>query len=137
MRVFCAATRAPEASTSGTVRCLSYQFAGERAWKALPEWINVTSPPGNTAIHRPVFVVKHLVYAVPPLVRPNVEWFSTRDRAWKRTPAPAKRNVLVRAGPGAKLDSYSVMLELKHPYLGVVSAEKLWHCAAQHPARAR
>jgi hypothetical protein len=97
--------------------CGSYQLVGESAWRPMPSAIRVTNPGRDLAS---AFVVKRI--SGGPVAPINVEWLS-KDGAWRATSVPTRGVYLIRPGGTVAMRRVAIVLELKPPYLAIVSAD--------------
>lgn len=89
----------------------------------MPEGVEVPHPipPGEKGAS--AFVVRRVMYPVDDLQRPAVEWFSLTKGPWCQRKLPTRPEYLIRPGGKVMMPRFSAVLELKPPYLAVVSAE--------------
>ena len=99
------------------VECGSYQIVGESARQPIPSAIRVTNPGRDLAS---AFIVKRI--GVGPVAPINVEWLS-KDGAWRATSVPTRGVYLIRPGGTVAMRRVAIVLELKPPYLAIVSAD--------------
>ena len=74
------------------------------------------------------FIVHRIMYPVKPFQRPPVEWFSKGndgDGRWAQTKVPTRGEYLIRQGGAIAMRRVSAVLELRHPYLALVSSDAL------------
>jgi len=104
--------------------CRSYRFVGEEdsEWRPMPNGVRVPHPfrPGKKRAS--AFVVKRVICPGESFRRPAVEWFSKKG-AWCQSRVPSRGVYLIRPGGTMPMRNVSAVLELKPPYLTVLSAE--------------
>lgn len=118
----------------GTARvndCRSYRLVGQADWRPMPDGVRVphTFPLGKGQAS--AFVVQRVVHPVQPFAPPPVEWLS-RDGQWRRgyqrgrrwcPGIPSRNEFLIRPGGTSQMRSVLAILELRPPYLAVVSTD--------------
>lgn len=129
--VFCSEGRgAVDPARDGTpnrpIDCQNYHFVGiqDAEVRPIPSAIRVPHPfrPGKDLAS--AFVVHRVIYPIEPFDRPAVEWFSPKRGPWCQTALPTRGEYLVRRGGTIPMRSVSAVLELKPPYLAIVSAPR-------------
>jgi hypothetical protein len=68
------------------------------------------------------FVVRRVIHPIVPFALPAVEWFSSKGQ-WRQDPVPTRGQYLIRPGGMVPMRSVRAVLELRAPYLAVVSAD--------------
>lgn len=63
------------------------------------------------------FIVKRIIYPDTNKSIP-IEWY--KKGKWEARELPTRPEYLIRRGKGAQMPAYSVILELRYPYLAVV-----------------
>jgi hypothetical protein len=116
---------AREGTLSTTINCQSYRFItdGETQWRSVPRGVRVPHPfrPGKKLAS--AFIVKRIIYPVEPFQLPPVEWFSPGKGPWCQAAVPTRPEYLIRQGGTIAMKGVSAILELKPPYLAVVSTD--------------
>src|SRR5271169_1802413 len=111
-----------EGTASRAADCQSYRFIGEADWRATPTGVRVPHPFRPRKTLASAFVVQRIIYPVEPFQRPAVEWFSPTKGPWCQTKVPTRGEYLSRPGGAFAMRSVSAVLELKPPYLAIVTA---------------
>ncbi len=124
--VFCSdSVRARDPAEAGvpveTADCRSYRFVGEDEWLPLPAGVRVLHPLRGGRTLASAFVVQRIVYPVKPFALPAVEWLS--KGRWRQDRMPTRGEYLIRLGGTSPLRAVRAVLELRAPYLAVVSAD--------------
>jgi hypothetical protein len=101
--------------------CRSYQVVGEEAWRPMPAGVRATYHFRGVRRHASAFVVRRVVHPVDPVPLPAVEWLAV-DGQWRRDRVPTRGEYLIRGGGTTPLRAVRALLELRPPYLAVVSA---------------
>ena len=118
--------RAVDPDRNGTVSravdCQKYHFIGDADWLPMPAGVRVPHPfrPGKRLAS--AFIVQRIIYPVEPFQRPAVEWFSPTKGPWCQTQVPTRGEYLIRPGGAFAMRSVSAVLELRPPYLAIVTA---------------
>ena len=89
----------------------------------MPKGVRVPHPfrPGKRLAS--AFVVQRVICPVEPFPRPAVEWFSLKKGPWCQSRIPSRGVYLIRPGGTMAMRNVSAVLELKPPYLAVLSAD--------------
>ncbi len=131
--VFCSSGKANDPATRATtaevVDCRSYCFIGETQWRPIPDRIRVphTFQPGKSRFAS-AFVVQRIIHPLPPNKMSDIEWL--RRGEWRqhgmsiyRDGLPTHGEFLIRPGGTTKMRPFRAILELRRPYLAVVSRD--------------
>jgi hypothetical protein len=123
--VFCsdsagAVDPAKAGAPAGTTDCRSFRFAGQEEWRPLPAGVRVPHPFRGAQRHAAAFVVQRIVHPVGPLALPTIEWLS--DGQWRQDRVPTRGEYLIRPGGRAPIRPVRAILELREPYIALVSA---------------
>lgn len=113
----------------GTTDCRSYRFASQTEWQPWPVGIRVPHPFRGKKKQASAFVVQRIVHPVESFVLPAVEVLSKGQ--WHQNRVPTRGEYLIRPGGMTPMRQVHAVLELRAPYLAVVSAD-----AAQQSAPA-
>src|SRR5205809_481944 len=128
--VFCsdgqgAVDPARDGNGSQPLDCKYYRFAEGSAapWHPMPPGVRVPHPfrPGQTEAL--AFVVQQITYPVESFDLPALEWFSRTQGGWRQRPLPTRPEYLIRPGGTFPMRKVSAVLQLKPPYLSVVTIE--------------
>ena len=123
--VFCSEGRGASDPASTPIECKSYRFVGEEdtEWRPMPKGVRVPHPfrPGKKLAS--AFVVQRVICPVEPFHRSAVEWFSLKEGPWCQSRIPSRGVYLIRPGGTMAMRNVSAVLELKLPYLAVLSAD--------------
>ena len=108
-----------------SVDCKTYQFVGDvdSAWRLMPQGIRVIYPfrPGKKWAS--AFVVQRIICPMEPFQLLAVEWFSPNKGPWCQDKIPTRGEYLIRPGGTTATRNIATVLELKSPYLAVVTAD--------------
>jgi hypothetical protein len=129
--VFCSAGGGNDPlNRGGTVRvadCRSYRFVGETEWRSTPERVRVPHTFRFGRGHASAFVIQRIIHPVEPFDLPAVEWLS-EDGQWRKAfqsgqgrGIPSRGEYLIRPGGTCRMRKVGAVLELRPPYLAVVS----------------
>jgi hypothetical protein len=127
--VFCSEGRgaldpAREGTLSKATECQSYRFitGKDTDLQPMPRGVRVPHPfrPGKKLAS--AFVVRQIIFPIEPFQLPAVEWFSRKKGPWRQEKVPTRGEYLIRPGGTIAMRSVSAVLELKPPYLAVVTA---------------
>ncbi|MHB8384283.1 MAG: hypothetical protein ACYDC3_18305 [Candidatus Binataceae bacterium] len=129
--VFCSEGRGAVDPAEGTLNrsldCQSYRFVGDEdsEWRRMPQGVRVIHPfrPGKKWAS--AFVVRRIVYPVERLQLPAVEWFSPNKGPWCQDKIPTRGEYLIRPGGITATRNIAAVLELKSPYLAIVTTDKV------------
>jgi hypothetical protein len=130
--VFCSQGRgATDPAWDGTLKrpidCQSYRFIGEEGtkWRPVPRAVRVPHPfrPGKKLAS--AFVVQRVIHPVESFQGPPVEWFSRNKGPWCQVRIPTRGEYLIRPGGTIAMRNVSAILELKPPYLAVVTPDEV------------
>ena len=119
-----------EGSLSKPIHCQSYRFVGgkDTQWKPMPAGVSVPHPfrPSKEQKLASAFVVKRIIFPVKPFDGPEVEWFSLNKGPcrWCQEKIPTRGEYLIRPGGEIAMRSVRAVLELKPPYLAIVTTDK-------------
>jgi len=129
--VFCSQGRgavdpARDGTLNRTINCNSYRFVRDEdsEWLPIPDGVKVPHPFRQGKKLASAFVIKQVISPVEHFDRPAAEWFSPKKGPWCRTRIPTRGEYLIRPGGTITMRSVSVILELRSPYLAVVSVDK-------------
>ncbi len=118
---------AREGTSARPIDCQSYQFINEDGsiWRPIPKGVRVPHPfrPGKRLAS--AFVVQRVLYPVEQMHQPSVEWFSMKKGPWCQTRIPTRGEYLIRPGGMVAMRKVSVVLELRSPFLAVLSVDKV------------
>ena len=117
--------------TARAVDCRSYLLLGEAEWRAMPEGVRVphTFPLGKGRAS--AFVVQRIIHAVERFDFPAVEWLSQAGewcqgfqtkKGWCAG-IPSRGEYLIRPGGISQMRGVRAVLELRPPYLAIVSTD--------------
>jgi hypothetical protein len=125
--VFCSdSTKAvdPAATISpvGTLDCHRYRLVGKDAWEPLPAGVRVPHPFRAGRREASAFVIQRIMHPVEMFTGPPVEWLS--EGQWRQRRLPTRGEYLIRPGGTVRMRRVRTVLELRAPYLAVVSADK-------------
>jgi len=116
---------AREGTPNMCVDCQSYRFVDEEdaVWHPMPHPVRVPHPfrPGQKLAS--AFVVQRILSPVESTSPLAAEWFSPQKGPWCQSGIPTRGEYLIRQGGKIPLRKVRAVLELKPPYLAVVSAE--------------
>ncbi len=121
--VFCSkGTNAVDPAGEPT-ECRSYRFVGEEEWRPMPRGVRVPHPfrRGKKLASASAFVVRRVICPVERFQQ-SAEWFSKKG-VWCQSSIPSRGVYLIRPGSTMPMRNVGTVLELKPPYLAVVSAE--------------
>jgi hypothetical protein len=122
---FCSEGRGSVDPAGKPTECRSYKFVGEKdnEWRPMPNGVRVPHPfrPGKKLAS--AFVVKAVIRPVEPIQRSAVEWFSLKKGPWCQSRVPSRGVYLIRPGGMVAMRKVYAVLELKPPYLAVLSAD--------------
>ena len=108
------------------IDCQSYRFVGEEDSRnhPMPNGVKVPHPfhPGKNLAS--AFVVQRVTYLIEPFQGPAVEWFSLKKGPWRQERVPPRGEYLIRPGGTITMRRVNAVLELKLPYLAVVSKDE-------------
>jgi len=104
-----------------TPDCRSYWFAGQDEWQPWPAGVRVPHPFRGSRRQASAFVVQRIIYPVEPFARPAVEWLFGRQ--WRQDRLPTRGEYLIRAGGKTSMPPVRAILELRAPYLALVSMD--------------
>lgn len=124
--VFCShSPRAVDPADVGTrmrtTDCRSYRFANETEWRPCPVGIRVPHPFRGKSKLASAFVVQRIIHPIESLALPAVEWLYKGQ--WRKDRVPTRGEYLIRLGGATPIRQVSAVLELRAPYLAVVSAD--------------
>jgi hypothetical protein len=113
------------------IDCQSYRFVGQENWQPLPPRVSVRHPFRVQRKQASAFVVKNIVIVPERNTQPcpAVEWLyiaerqCTAERQWRQDQVPTRGEYLIRLGGTRPRRPISAVLELRDPYLAVVSAD--------------
>jgi hypothetical protein len=89
----------------------------------MPKGIRVPHPFRLGSKLASAFVVQQIIYPVEQFELPGVEWFSPKKGPWCQTCVPTRGEYLIRQSGTIAMRSVRAILELKPPYLAVVSTD--------------
>ena len=69
------------------------------------------------------FVVQRVIHPLQPFQPTPVEWYCPSDGPWRQDRVPTRGEYLIRPGGRIRMRSVRAILELKPPYLAVVSTD--------------
>ena len=124
--VFCSEGGGASDPAGTPIECKSYRFVGEEdtECRPMPKGVRVPHPfrPGKKLAS--AFVVQRIICPVEPFHRSAVEWFSPKKGPWCQSRIPSRGVYLIRQGGTIPMRNVSAVLELKPPYLAVLSADR-------------
>lgn len=120
---FCSEGKGALDPAGEVVNCNCYRFIGQSEWRPMPKGVSVPHPIGLKT-EASAFVVKRIFYPVENAELPSVEWFSANGEPWRSSRIPTRGEYLIRSGGATVMRRFRAVLELKDPYLAVVSVEK-------------
>jgi len=116
-----------EGSLSKPIHCQSYRFVGgkDTQWKPMPAGVSVPHPfrPSQKQQRASAFVVQRIIYPVELSDRPTVEWLN-KGGHWCQETVPTRGEYLIRPRGKIAMRSVLAVLELKPPYLAIVTTDK-------------
>lgn len=130
--VFCSDSRAAkdpagDGNQATPPSCKRYRFAGGTKWQRMPPQVKVPHPfrPGEKRVAS-AFVVQRVECLDEPLLLPvGVKWRRLKDGLWHHNKrVPTRGEYLIRRGGTIPMRRIRAVLELKWPYLAVVTAEE-------------
>jgi len=104
----------------GTTDCRSYRFAAKKEWQPWPVGIRVPHPFRGKSKLASAFVVQRIIHPVESFALPAVEWLYKGQ--WRKDRVPTRGEYLIRLGGVTPIRQVGAVLELRVPYLAVVSA---------------
>jgi hypothetical protein len=105
----------------GTTECRSYRFVSQDQWRPWPAGVRVPHPFRGDRRQASAFVVERIAYPVEPFALPAVEWLS--EGRWREDRVPTRGEYLIRPGGKTQMRPGRAVLELRIPYLALVSAD--------------
>ena len=104
------------------INCRTYCLVGEMLWRPMPDGIRVPHvfPPGKRLAS--AFVVRRITLPIEAFEPAAVEWYS-RSGAWRQDRVPTRGEYLIRPGRGERMREVRALLELRPPYLALVSTD--------------
>ncbi len=129
--VFCSEGRgavdpARDGTLNSPIDCRRYRFVGmeDTEWRPMPSGVRVPHPfrPGKSLAS--AFVVQRVIYPVESFQAPAVEWFSPNKGPWCQERVPTRGEYLIRPGGTVPMRRVNAVLELKPPYLAIVTADE-------------
>jgi hypothetical protein len=105
----------------GTTDCRSYMSVGAEVWQPFPAGVRVPHPFKGEKGTASAFIVGRILYPVD-FVGPAAEWLSKGQ--WRQDRVPTRGEYLVRPGGTVPLRPVRAVLELRAPYLALVSADQ-------------
>lgn len=106
--------------------CQSYRLVGEAQWQPWPHEIRVPHPFRDKRKHASAFVVQRIIHPAALPILPSVEWLSKGQ--WMQDKVPTRGEYLIRPGGMSPMRQVSAVLELRAPYLAVVSVDQPSNC---------
>lgn len=129
--VFCSEGRGAvdPASTGALIKpidCRSYRFVAEEnsEFQPMPNGVRVPHPFRLGKKLASAFVVQRVTYPIEPFQGPAVEWFSLKKGPWRQERVPTRGEYLIRPGGTITMRRVNALLELKPPYLAIVSKDE-------------
>jgi hypothetical protein len=110
-------------SSGGTTDCRRYRAVGEQVWRPVPAGVRVPHPFRVGKRQASAFVVQRISHPVEGFNRPAVEWWS--GGRWRQDRVPTRGEYLIRPGGTIRMRPVSAILELRAPYLALVSADEV------------
>lgn len=121
--VFCSEGKGARDPKGEVQYCKRYRPVGDENWKPLPQNIEVPHPIGRK-IEASAFVVKQIHYPDKVCEQLAVEYFSDKGEPhWRVDKVPTRGEYLIRPGGTILMRRYCAVLELREPYLAVVSTD--------------
>ncbi len=131
--VFCSAGNGKDPVENGSpaINCSSYRFINNEKWFSIPKRIRVGHPFRSGKGNASAFIVQKVIHPINSFDPPAVEWLS-KEGNWQQgyqskkgwvPRLPSRPEYLVRPGGTAKMGQVRAILELKSPYLAVVSTD--------------
>ncbi|HVT15275.1 MAG TPA: hypothetical protein VHQ90_03705 [Thermoanaerobaculia bacterium] len=110
-------------SSVRVTNCRSFRFIGTgAAWQPLPSGVNVPHPFRGEKKRATAFMIQRIVYPAAQLALPAIEWLSKGQ--WRQDRLPGRGEYLIRPGGTLPMRPVRALLELRSPYLAVVSTEE-------------
>jgi hypothetical protein len=101
--------------------CRTYRFIGQDEWQPFHSGMRVPHPFRGGRRQASAFVVQRIVFPIESLTIPAVEWLSKGK--WREDRVPTRGEYLIRPGGTTPLRPVRAVLELRAPYLALVSAD--------------
>jgi hypothetical protein len=105
----------------GTTECRSYRFVNQVEWRPWPIGVRVPHPFRGSRRQAAAFVVSRVIHPIEAFVSPAVEWLY--EGQWRQDRVPTRGEYLIRPGGTFPMRPVRAVLELRAPYLALVSAE--------------
>ncbi len=102
-----------------TSDCRHYRCVGDDDFRPMPDLIRVPHPFGPGRKEASAFVVRRVLHPIKLFERPPAVWFS--QNKWREDGIPTRGEYLIRRGGKIAMRDVSAVLELKPPYLAIVT----------------
>lgn len=103
--------------------CKWYRPVDQTDWQRCPDAVHVPHAfRAKTKREVSAFIVQRIISPGAPFPLPSVEWLS-KEGQWRQDRLPGQGEYLIRAGGSQQVRPVRAVLELKYPYLAVVSAD--------------